>query len=339
MINNMYLPTDYAYIVGRLRALNTRLLTPNLVERMIDASSADDAFRILNDLTFLAGCMGDHTVNEFQVVLSKGVQKMLRLIKRMSPNTEVVDFLNLKFDFHNLKVSLKARLTQRGYADVQHALVDLGSLSEAQWEQFVLDGTIPPITEGMTETIADVTRQFEANGDPQTVDLLVDKHYLEESVKLAEKLDSTLTISYLKRLIDFTNVKTLVRCKELEKSVEYLGSVLLAGGNLDNEVFVESHAKTYEEAKVAIESKLHSDDLVVAMEAFISEGTLILLEKNMSELLEQFMKQADRMSFGPEPVFAFFWRFENHIQILRTILLNKLNKLPAEETRKYLLNI
>lgn len=335
----MYKPTDYAYIVGRLRALDTRLLTPNLVERMIDAPTADDAFRILNDLTFLAGCIGDSTVNDFQIVLFKGVQKMLRLVKRMSPNPEVVDFLNFKFDFHNLKVSLKARLTQRGYADIKHALLDIGSLSEAQWEQFVLDGTLPRITASIHDTIQDVNAQYEKTQDPQIVDLLVDKHYLEASLELTKKLGSELMTSYTKRLIDFTNLKTLIRCKELEKSSDYLQAVLLGGGYLSADVFVENYSKTYEEIRVAIESKLHADDLVVAIEEFIKERTLIQTEKKVSELLEIFMQQARQISFGPEPIFAFFWKFENHIQVLRTILVSKLNHLPSEETRKYVLNV
>jgi len=314
----MYNPTDYAYIVGRLRALNTRLLSVNLVERMIDADSAADAFRILNDLTFLSGCIGDSTVKDFQSVLSGGTQKMLNLINRMSPNPETSRFLNLKFDFYNLKVALKARLTQRGYADIKQ-------------------DDLPVISDSMKNILDVVYSAYESNSDPQIVDLIVDNHFLEESLALAKKLNSQLTISYIKRLIDFTNLKTLIRCKELKKSVEYLDSVLLSGGNISEEVFSGNHSKNYDEIRASVESKLHSDDLVTAMDEFISEGTLIILEKRMSELLERFMKQADRMSFGPEPVFAFFRRFENHIQILRSILVGKLNQLSAEEIRKHTL--
>ena len=43
------------------------------------------------------------------------------------------------------------------------------------------------------------------------------------------------------------------------------------------------------------------------------------------------MKESQRISFGPEPVFAFFYQFENHLQILRTVFIGKLNKLEVNE--------
>ena len=335
----MYNPTDYAYIVGRLRALETRLLTPNIVERMIDADSAEDTFKILNDLSFLNGCMGDCEAKDFQTVLKDGVAKMLRLVKRMSPNPDVINFLNLKYDFHNLKVSLKAKLTERGYEHIKHALWDYGTLAESQWEQFVLDGEIPPLTEGMHDTINDVYKQYEINSDPQIVDMLVDKHYLIEMLSAAERLGSDLTIRYLKRLIDLTNLRTFIRCKELNKEEGYFESVLLSGGNISFDAYVDSYKKNYEDLRLAIEQRMYSDDLVACLDEFTNEGSLLSVEKKMAEALENFMKESNRISFGPEPVFAFFWRFENHMQILRTILVGKLNMLSSEEIRRHTLTI
>ena len=335
----MYNPTDYAYIVGRLRALETRLLTPNIVERMIDADTAEDTFKILNDLTFLNGCMGDCEVKDFQTVLKDGVAKMLRVIRRMSPNSDVINFLNLKYDFHNLKVSLKAKLTERGYEHISHALWDYGSLTENQWEQFILDGTIPPLTEGMNDTLDDVYKQYEANPDPQIVDMLVDKHYLTVMLAAAERLNSDLTVRYLKRLIDLTNLKTFIRCKELNKEESYFESALLGGGNISFDAYAGSYKKSYEDLRMVIEKRMHSDDLIACLDEFTNEGSLLAVEKKMAEALEGFMKESNRISFGPEPVFAFFWRFENHMQILRTILVGKLNMLSNEEIRKHTLTI
>jgi len=335
----MYNPTDYAYIVGRLRALETRLMTPNILERMIDAETADDAFKTLNDLTFLSGCIGEYDVNGFQAVLTAGMQKMLRLLGRMAPNKEVSSFLNLKYDFHNLKVTLKARLTKRGFADVEHALLDMGSLTKERWERFVLEGVLPPLTKGMHDTIDDTYKQYEKTEDPQIVDIIVDKHYLEEMLMLAGRLGSELTVNYLKRLIDMSNLKAFIRCKEVKKEDDYLKSVLLEGGNISFDVFTENFKKSYEDLRMALEQRMYSTGLVLSLDEFIKEGSLLAVEKKMSEYLQEFMRESNRISFGPEPVFYFFWKFENHMQILRTILVGKLNQLPDEEIRKHALTL
>lgn len=331
--------TDYAYIVGRLRALETRFLTANLAERMIEAENADDAFRTLNDLAFTSGSMGDYAVRDFQKVLTASTKEMTRLIAKMAPYPEVAKFLWLKYDFHNLKVTLKARLVGHGYSDVEHALIDMGTLSAEEWELFTLEGKIPPLTKGMHDTLEDASKQYEKTKDPQIVDLIVDKHYLEEMLLMAEKLDSPLTINYLKRLIDLTNLRTFIRCKELKKEETYFESVLLEGGHISFDAFMESYKKSYEELRMTLEQKMYSTDLITVLDEFVKEGALLLAEKKMSELLQEFMEESRRISFGPEPVFYFFWRFENHMQILRTILIGKLNRLPAEEIHKYVLTL
>lgn len=331
--------TDYAYIIGRLRALETRLPTVNVVERMIESTSAEEAFRVLNDLIFVSGSMGEHTAEEFQKVLTKATQKMIRLLAKMSPSSDVAQFLWLKYDFHNLKVALKARLVGHGYSDVEHALIDLGTLSAEDWEHFCLEGKIIPLTEGLHETLDDAKKEYEKTEDPQIVDLIVDKHFLEEALKKAKLFASPLTIGYLQRFIDLTNLKTWIRCKELKKDENYFEAVLLHGGRVPLFVFTDHYKKGYEELKQILEQKMHCDELSKVLEEFLKEKTLLSVEKKISELLQEYMEESKKMSFGPEPVFAFFWKFENHMQILRTILVGKLNQLPAEDIHKHVLSL
>ncbi|MBN2095847.1 V-type ATPase subunit [Candidatus Peregrinibacteria bacterium] len=332
-------PADYAYIIGRLRALETRLPTANVLERMIDADSANAAFQVLNDLTFVSGSIGEHTADEFQTVLTEATKKMSRLLFKMSPNLDTLKFLWLKYDFHNLKVTLKARLVGHGYADVEHALVDLGCLRAEDWEQFVLEGKIPALTKGMHETMEDAARQYGKTHDPQIVDLIVDKHYLEEMLMMARRFRSALTIGYLQRLIDLTNLKTFIRCKELKEEESYLEAILLHGGRVPATVMTESYPKGYEELKSLLEQKMHADELALVLDEFLKEKTLLAAEKKITELLQSYMDESKKMSFGPEPVFAFFWRFENHMQILRTILVGKRNQLSADDIHKHVLTL
>jgi len=332
-------PADYAYIIGRLRALETRLPTANVLERMIEADSANAAFHVLNDLTFVSGSIGEHNVDEFQIVLTKATEKMSRLLSKMSPDPDTLKFLWLKYDFHNLKVTLKARLVGHGYADVKHALVDLGFLRADDWEQFVLEGKVPALTKGMHDTMDDAAKQYEKAHDPQIVDLIVDKHYLEEMLMLAKRFNSPLTVGYLQRLIDFTNLKTFIRCKELKKEDSYFESVVLHGGRVPAFVMLENYSKGYEELKSVFEQKMYADELVFVLDEFLKEKTLLAAEKKISELLQNYMDDSKKMSFGPEPVFAFFWRFEDHMQILRTILVGKRNQLSAEDIQKHVLSL
>jgi len=84
---------------------------------------------------------------------------------------------------------------------------------------------------------------------------------------------------------------------------------------------------------------MYADDLVVSLDSFVEDENLLAAEKKVHELQQTFMDEANKISFGPEPVFAFFWRFENQLNIIRAILVGKLNSLPAEEISKHVLSL
>ena len=61
--------SNYAYIVGRLRALETKMVNQTLLERLLDAKDANEAFRVLNDMPLIMGSMNDYEVSSFNKVL------------------------------------------------------------------------------------------------------------------------------------------------------------------------------------------------------------------------------------------------------------------------------
>ena len=142
---------------------------------------------------------------------------------------------------------------------------------------------------------------------------------------------SKLTADYVVRLIDITNVRTFIRCKELKKDSSYFEKVVVKGGLLPLDIILDAYDKGYDDLRVILERDPKFSGLAEALEAVKKEKSLLALEIKVLENLQNFMKLAQQESFGPEPVFAFFFKFENHLQVLRTVLIGKLNKLEVKE--------
>ena len=323
--------TDYSYIVGRVRALETQLLNQTLLERVLDANNADEAFRVLNDHALLSEHIGDLKVNDYQKVFLSGLKSVQNLINEMAPCKEIMNFLWYKYDFHNLKIVLKVRLVKHGYADVKHALIDVGLHSLENWEKVLFEDKSFDFIPGVASVVKKATELYDKSKDPQIIDLIVDQYYLDELNKLAEGMDSSLVQAYVSRLIDTTNVKTFVRCKELNKDRTYLEKVLAKGGSVYSETYISAYDKGYDELRGILEKRPQLADLAEALDSVKKDKSLLALEIKILENLQNFMKESQRNSFGPEPVFAFFYKFENHLQILRTIFIGKLNKLEVKE--------
>ena len=326
----MYDNSKYAYIVGRLRALETKMLNPGMLERLIDAPGASEVFRALNDLPLLIGSLDDYEVQDFGKVLTNSLQNMKELLVRMAPYPEVLNFLWYKYDFHNLKVSLKAKVTGQGYEEVNHALTGLGTIGLEAWQGFVLEDKPVPLTKQIDKKIGQIKEFYEKDADPQIINVVVDRHYLETLKGIADGMGSPMIDTYLKRLIDFSNLRAFIRVMELKKDRAMLEKLLLPGGFVKTDLYLNSFERGYDELRQALERPIGSDDLSVALEKFMEEKTLIAAEKQAYKLQQDFMAKSNTITFGPEPVFSFFWRFENHMLILRAILVGKLNGLPNE---------
>jgi V/A-type H+-transporting ATPase subunit C len=322
---------NYAYIVGRVRAFETQLLNQTLLERILDAKNADEAFRVLNDHPLLSDHIGDLKVGDYQKVFLAGLKSMQKIIHEMAPYKDVMNFLWYKYDFHNLKVILKARLMEHGYADIEHALIDVGLHSLENWEKVLFEGKPIDLIPGAEPAIKEASEFYEKTKNPQIIDLIIDQHYLNELSRMADEMDSPFVQAYVTRLIDIINTRTFVRCKELKEDKAHLEKLLAKGGSVYPATFINAYEKGYDELRVILEKQPYMADLAEALDSVKKEKSLLALETKILENLQNFMKESQRESFGPEPVFAFFYKFENHLQILRTIFIGKLNKLEVKE--------
>lgn len=333
----MYDNSQYAYIVGRLRALETQMIDQTLLDRLMEAPGASEAFRTLNDMPLVMSSLENYGVQDFNKVLTGALEEVKQLLLRSAPYPEVLDFLWYKYDFHNLKIMLKAKLSGQDYQDVNHALSSLGLVSADQWEKHLMEGGELKLTNEMSDVIAVVAEDYKKNGDITIINQIIDQHYLVQLEKIADSMNSPMISSYLKRLIDFSNLLAFIRVKETGKSEETLARVLVKGGAVLPAVFSEVFDRSYEDLRSTLEKKVGGDDLAHSLGRFIDQKMLISAEKKSQELQQDFMAKARQISFGPEPVFSFFWRFENHMMIIRAILVGKLNGLTNETISHHVL--
>lgn len=335
----MYDNFKYAYIVGRLRALETKMLNQSMLERMLDAPSAAEVFRTLNDMPLVQGSLADYEFQDFDKVLTEALSHIKRLLVRMAPYPEALDFLWHKYDFHNLKVTLKAHLSDQGYADVEHALSTLGTISTEDWQGFMLEGKKLKLGDNLSKKVDQLTALYEKEGDPKLISSFVDQYYLETLQGISAQIGSPMISSYLARMIDFSNLGAFIRVMELKKDRAVLEQMLLPGGFVKPELYLAAFERGYEELRLQLERPIGSDDLLPSLEAFMEHKTLLSAEKKAYQLQQEFMKKSKTISFGPEPVFAFYWQFENHMQIIRAILIGKLNGLPHDMISNHILTL
>ena len=116
--------TDYLAISARIRAMENTLLTRERMERILEARTEEEAVKILEECGYSG--LEDATPEGIDASLLAARQEMLRDLGDSLPDQGFLDIFRLKYDYHNVKTLLKARLAG---VKAEHILMNLGRIS------------------------------------------------------------------------------------------------------------------------------------------------------------------------------------------------------------------
>ena len=94
--------TDYLTVSTRIRAMENRLLTRERLERMIEARDAAEARKLLAECGYADGV-------ELEQALAQAREDTFRDLEGAVPDPGLLQVFQVKYDYHNAKVLLKAR--------------------------------------------------------------------------------------------------------------------------------------------------------------------------------------------------------------------------------------
>ena len=98
--------TDYLSISTRIRAMENRLLTRERMERMLEARADEDAAKVLSECGYEElGTLSHAALDE---ALARARAALYQEMKGAAPDPRLVEVFQLKYDYHNAKVLLKA---------------------------------------------------------------------------------------------------------------------------------------------------------------------------------------------------------------------------------------
>ena len=220
--------TIFAYAVGRIRSLETRLLDKNRLERMIEASSVEDAVKILAETGYGNAVAELAAVHDFEEILQKEIAATLAELQAMSPRPELIALMTLRHDVHNLKVLFKAK-----YLEIKTDLLQpMGTIPLPKLQAIVEEERFLDLPGALRSAAERILEEFSLTRDPQLIDLNFDRVLFEQLTAAAAELRSVFLTGLFTRQIDLTNLRTFIRVKRMARDRDFLKKVLIPGGKL-----------------------------------------------------------------------------------------------------------
>lgn len=316
--------TRFTYAVARIRALEARLISPDDMERLLDEETPQDVLRTLSEFPDYAPVLsaGDLLPEE---ILEEQLRRAYTTVSELSLGSKVIQSLRLKYDFHNLKLLLKAKLL-----DMEpNGFTSVAFFSPEQIERVAKEkAVVMAAGRFVGETIQAAVMLVDEVAAPDAVDRMLDRYYygvFPKNLSINPFLEE-----YARRTMDLLNFRTFWRIQVMGWPEERLADSLFPGGFLDDSFFSDEFATPLADFVPKVKDEAYRKILHEALHRYQNTGDLALLDKLADDYLIQFLQRTKYYCFGLEPLVGYLAAKENEVMRLRTILFGRKKGIPVD---------
>ena len=321
--------TDYLTLSTRVRAMETRLVTRERMERMLDARTDEEAVKILTECGYEE--LPALTNAGLDDLLSKARAALYRELSTAAPDRRVVELFQMKYDYHNAKVLVKAAAMG---AEPDRMLMEGGRWSPDRLRDAFQRDSLGDFSEPFRQAVLRARETLNAGNDPQRADFVLDRAYFAEMADTAKAVGSPFLQGYVRLLIDAANLRSAVRAARIGKGPDFLRQVLLPGGNVD--VSVLSSGRGADLAAVFRAGPLGEAAAAGAALTSPGSGELTAFERMCDDAVMHYLEGARLIPFGEQAVIGYLYARESEFTAIRTILSGRMAGLEGDTIRERL---
>ncbi len=318
----------YLCLSAMLRAREPKLVNAEKAARMLDASTFEEAAKLLTDCGYED--MSQMTAGEIEAALLQHKAEIFEEIDRLAPDSAIPEIFKMKYDYHNAKVILKSEAVGQDGARLMSAS---GRIAPAELKGLYNEEKYSAMPGRLGSAMEEAKEVLARTSNPQQADFILDRAYFGEMTEAAEKSGNAFLQGYARILIDAANLKGAVRTLRMGKDRDFMHDVLIAGGNVSTDRILSASDKETLASLFA-----HSElEKAAALGAEATEGgSLTAFELACDNAVNAYLGKAKLVSFGSEPLTAYLAAVENEITAVRMILTGRLAGFKPEVVKERL---
>ena len=323
---------NYLFASGHLKAKENRLMNESAQDKLIEATSNEDAIKILSAQGYTIGANMADKKHFYDEVMESARIELYTQLAEIAPDIEHFNFFLYPYDYLNIKALLKGRTMDNKREIVSNA----GSIPYKTVRRAVEEKSYDALTSNMSAGITEALEAYASKQDTQLIDIVLDKRCYADMIEAATKSGSTFLVDYVRMLIDVTNIKTFMRLRKMHKSLNFAAYVFSAGGSISVDTFLNSYHLKLEEIAISFQGSQFSELVKEGLTLVNTAGGMGIFELKCENHIMRFVKKARYIAFGPEVVAGYILAKETEFKNIRIIMAGKSVQLPGGKIKERL---
>lgn len=306
---------QYLFASGRIRALENGLVGQEKLERLLNAEDLSRAIGLLDDFGIVPVKDESGRLLREETLLGR-LSAAYGEVEDITEGAIFPKVLRYPYDCNNIKAVIKC--AKRGVSP-DGMLFDFGTVPLDTVRMAQQTYSYDRLPQPFADAAKDAQEAFSAGGNPQAVDLILDRACFAAMRQAAEKTGNDFVRNYVAQKIDYTNLLIcirLLRMRSGEPGKMMLATALLEGGTLALPQLTE----WYEKGEAHLWERL----TFTAYEKFAAEAGgevgLTIVERAADNALMEYVRTAKMIPYGIEPIFGYLVAVEYEVRNLRIVL-------------------
>ncbi|TZE81246.1 V-type ATP synthase subunit C [Calorimonas adulescens] len=316
--------TDYLFAINKIKVLENRMLNKSILNRMIDAADAFDAYKMLQETPYGEFLNEHDSPYDFENVIGKHIEDVYRTVDEATGSTSFTRFFRVREDYLNCKVLLKVK----NFNGENYHLSSMGTISPEILNNCFKNEDFSELPEYLRIAIEKSKELFIQTEIPGYIDFAMDRFMYEHLYEMARE-DSFLR-GYIEREIDLINIRSFIRIKLMDESIDFLKAVLLDHGRLDKDFFYN----IFNEQLAGLADRFKFTDYASVAEqgikSWLESGSSMEMERLCDNYLLEYARQGKFSAFGTKPIWGFILGKLNEARLLRIVMVGKLNDIAKD---------
>jgi V/A-type H+-transporting ATPase subunit C len=314
----------YTFATAQIKTLSEKLFDSAIFTEMANSGSFAETVELLGGTDYATAA--SVTNEEIEKLLCDRRRESKKLVYSLLLDEKIVELLQARSDFANMRLAIRRLVLEKPLGSPSD-YCDMGNIPVDQFEIVFEQEDYTALPAYLQEAVEAGVLGYYKNKNVRDIDIAIDKVEAEFQLENASQAKSIFLVELMKMYIDLNNIRTMMRLKYTEMTD---GNIFLTGGYIDPAKLDQMLDIGYESLAQAFAATPYYHILEAGAAYMQSNNSFLKLEAAAEQHLLGYLKSADQITAGHQPIVAYLLRKEHEIRMIRTVLACKKAQLEPK---------